>query len=212
MGLPSWISEAIGTGVTALLGFLMKYGWDYCQERKELQRERIKKLESLKGLLEEGGNLFRMQNKLVRKLAKDMQQRLGLSSKETINGYEAFFSEYYDQMTESERDTHHVIRGTTLNSINIVNQETLKWLKEDKEFKINSVKYIRDTFGDSLSKELNQLELHLNLWRDKYTVWMENEKHCVVYLNDEEQHGVGFPKGIELVIDLCLKELSKHSS
>jgi hypothetical protein len=40
---------------------------------------------------------------------------------------------------------------------------------------------------------------------------MESEKHCVVYLDDDEKHGVGFPTGIENVIDLCLAELYKHS-
>lgn len=211
MTLPDWAETSISTGLTALLGFLFKYGWDYCQERKELQKERIKKLETLKGLLEESGNLFEMQNKLLRRLVSTMSERIDVMLPSS-HGYEAFISEYYDHMNDNERDMHSIVRGTTMNSMKIVNQEMLKWLKEDGEFKINSVKYIRDTFGDSLSTQLNKLELHLNLWKDKYTVWMENDSHCVVYLDDEEQHGAGFPKGIELVVDLCLKELSKHSS
>jgi hypothetical protein len=47
------------------------------------------------------------------------------------------------------------------------------------------------------------------LWRDKYTVWMKNEKHCVVYLDDEERHGVSFPKGIEDLVDEALAKLAK---
>jgi hypothetical protein len=112
-------------------------------------------------------------------------------------------------MTDVERDTHSVIRGTTTNSINIVNQELEKWIQADREFKINSVKELRTIdFGSEFAKQLNQLELHLNLWRDKYNVWMNNEKHCVVYLDDEIQHGVGFPTGIEDMVDEALGLLS----
>lgn len=210
MGMSSWIGEMIGTGLASIFGFFAKYGWDYFQAKKRVQKERIRKLETLKGLLVESGNLFEMQNKLLRRLVSTMSERLKLENPSSI-GFQTFICENYDKMDEHERDMHSVIRGTTMNSMKIVNTEMLKWLKEDTEFKINSVKYIRDTFGDSLVKQLSKLELHLNLWHDKYSVWMDSEKHCVVYLDDDEKHGVGFPSGIELVIDLCLKELSKHS-
>jgi hypothetical protein len=115
-------------------------------------------------------------------------------------------------MTDVERDTHSVIRGTTTNSINIVNQELEKWIQADREFKINSVKELRTIdFGSEFAKQLNQLELHLNLWRDKYNVWMNNEKHCVVYLDDEIEHGVGFPKGIEDMVNKALSILSSKA-
>jgi hypothetical protein len=84
-----------------------------------------------------------------------------------------------------------------------------KWIQADREFKINSVKELRTIdFGSEFAKQLNRLELHLNLWRDKYNVWMKNEKHCVVYLDDEIQHGVGFPTGIEDMVDEALGLLS----
>jgi len=200
----------IGTGLASIFGFLAKYGWDYFQSKRQIQKERIKKLEILKGLLTESGNLFLMQNKLLRRLVSIVSERLKTTTPESIS-YQSFICEHYELMDEQERDMHSVIRGTTMNSMKIVNAEILKWLKEDNEFKINSVRYVRDTFGDSFAKQLGRLELHLNLWHDKYSVWMENEKHCVVYMDDDEKHGVGFPKGIELVVDLCLKELSERS-
>lgn len=200
----------IGTGLASIFGFFAKYGWDYFQAKKQVQKDRIKKLETLKGLLVESGNLFVMQNKLLRRLVSTMSDRLKIQNPDSI-GYQSFICDHYEKMDEHERDMHSVIRGTTMNSMKIVNAEMLKWLKEDNEFKINSVKCIRDKFGEGVSDQLNQLELHLNLWHDKYAVWMESEKHCVVYLDDDEKHGVGFPTGIENVINLCLNELYNNS-
>jgi hypothetical protein len=208
----SWIMDSIKTGAPALVGFLVKYLWDYYNSRKQLKQERIRKLEDLKSMLEESKNLFVMQNKLLRRLSNEVCERIKCDATYNTNGYENFLSQNYDNMTDVERDTHSVIRGTTTNSINIVNQELEKWIQADREFKINSVKELRTIdFGSEFAKQLNQLELHLNLWRDKYNVWMNNEKHCVVYLDDEIQHGVGFPKGIEDMVNKALSILSSKA-
>ena len=205
----SWIMDSIKTGAPALVGFLVKYLWDYYNSRKQLKQERIRKLEDLKSMLEESKNLFVMQNKLLRRLCDEVCERTKCDATYNSNGYEHFLTQNYDNMTDVEKDTHSVIRGTTMNSINIVNQELEKWVQEDREFKINSVKDLRViSFGGQFAKQLNRLELHLNLWRDKYNVWMNNEKHCVVYLDDEERHGVGFPTGIEDMVDEALGLLS----
>lgn len=208
----SWIMDSIKTGAPALVGFLVKYLWDYYNSRKQLKQERIRKLEDLKSMLEESKNLFVMQNKLLRRLSNEVCERIKCDATYNTRGYEHFLSQNYDNMTDVERDTHSVIRGTTTNSINIVNQELEKWIQADREFKINSVKELRTIdFGSEFAKQLNQLELHLNLWRDKYNVWMTNEKHCVVYLDDEVQHGVGFPKGIEDMVNKALSILSSKA-
>lgn len=211
MNIPTWIMDAVTTGFTALVGFFVKYGVDLFNSRKQLNNERIRKLEDLKGMLEESKNLFIMQNKLVKRLVNEVRTRMNMNETSLAGGYEQFLTENYDSMTEAEKDTHSVIRGTTMNSVNIVNEELQKWITNDKEFKINSVRELRKThFGEKFSRNLSNLELHLNLWRDKYTVWMHNEKHCVVYLDDEEQHGVGFPKGIEDMVNEALGILSKN--
>jgi len=210
MAISSWITEFIGSGITALAGFFVKYFWDYYNSRKQLTTERIRKIEDLKGLLEESKNLYMMQNKLLRRLCNELCERIKCDASFNTNGYEYFLKQNYEVMTDTEKDTHSVIRGTTMNSIQIVNGEMLKWLKADKEFKINSVKQLRASdLGEEFAAKLNKLELHLNLWRDKYNIWMENEKHCVVYLDDEEKHGEGFPIGIEDMVDEVLAELVK---
>lgn len=49
-----------------------------------------------------------------------------------------------------------------------------------------------------LSELLNQLDAHLLLWLAKYEGWIPNRPdHALVYLADEEEHGLGFPNGIE---------------
>lgn len=208
MNIPNWITEAISTGFAAFIGFVVKYGIDILKSKKQLNKDRIRKLEDLKGMLEESRNLFAMQNKLVKRLTNDVRTRLNQDESSVSRGYEHFLTENYDAMNEVEKDTHSIVRGTTMNSVNIVNEELQKWIANDKEFKINSVKKLRESvFGITFSRNLSQLELHLNLWRDKYTVWMKNEKHCVVYLNDEDRHGASFPKGIEEIVDTAILKL-----
>jgi hypothetical protein len=210
MAMASWISEIIGSGITAVAGFFAKHFWDYYNTRKQLTTNRIRKVENLKGLLEESRNLYEMQNKLLRRLCSEICERTKCDESYKMSGYEYFLTHNFDNMTEVERDTHSIIRGTTMNSIQIVNAEMLKWMKDDNEFKINSVKQLRASdLGEEFAAKLNKLELHLNLWRDKYNIWMENEKHCVVYLDDEEKHGEGFPIGIEDMVDEVLAELVK---
>lgn len=208
MGTVSWISEAIGNGIVAIAGFFAKYFWDYYSNRRQLNQERVKKLENLKGLLEESRNLYVMQNKLLKRLCNEVCERIKCDASFNSMGYEYFLSQNYHLLTEDELDTHSIIRGTTMNSIQIVNGEMLKWVKTDTEFKINSVKQLRASeFGEEFAAKLRKLELHLNLWTDKYNVWMENEKHCVVYLDDEEKHGEGFPRGIEDMVNEALASI-----
>lgn len=213
MVIPEWLLTTITTGLTAALGVAAKYAWDYGMEKKVLRKTRIAKLEKLKGLLNESHGLFKMQNKLVSRLALDVQTRMSSSGSltDTVNGYEAFFVQHYDTFTEVEKDNHSMIRATTLNSINRVNDEMLKWMEDSLDFKSNSVRCLRKACGKELGEALTQLELHLNLWQDKFAIWMKNEKHCVVYLADEEHHGVGFPKEIDTLVDTATTDLKNSA-
>lgn len=213
MVIPEWLLTTITTGLTAALGVAAKYVWDYAMEKKELRKTRIIKLEKLKGLLNESHGLFRMQNKLVQRLALDIRTRTCVSGSltNTVNSYEAFFVPYYDTFTESEKDIHAMIRATTLNSINRINSEMLTWMDDSLDFKSNTVRCLRNTCGKELGEALTQLELHLNLWQDKFAIWMKNEKHCVVYLADEEHHGVGFPKEVDALVDAAITDLKNSA-
>jgi hypothetical protein len=80
-----------------------------------------------------------------------------------------------------------------------------EWLKNDRLFKdVNQKTAARK----ELAEQLRTLELHLNLWHAKYEMWIPNEpKHALVYLADEEQHGVGFPSGIEQTVRAVIDEM-----
>jgi hypothetical protein len=89
----SWIMDSIKTGAPALVGFLVKYLWDYYTARKQLKQERIRKLEDLKAMLEESKNLFVMQNKLLRRLCNDVCERTKCEAEYNSNGYEHFLTQ-----------------------------------------------------------------------------------------------------------------------
>src|SRR5262245_22619771 len=75
----------------------------------------------------------------------------------------------------------------------------LRWANEDDYYKAKPVKF------PILSQLISRLEVHLLLWRANYEIWIpdnikHNERHCLVFLADEAEHGVGFPHGIEEVV------------
>jgi hypothetical protein len=60
--------------------------------------------------------------------------------------------------------------------------------------------------GARFASELRTLESHLRLWEAKYQEWIpEHPEHALVYLADEEAHGIGFPKNIDTLVDELLK-------
>ena len=53
-----------------------------------------------------------------------------------------------------------------------------------------------------LAAELVKLESHLLLWIAKYKAWIpEHNEHALVYMADENEHGLGFPSGIDERVD-----------
>src|SRR5712691_2980458 len=59
-------------------------------------------------------------------------------------------------------------------------------------------------FSSSFS-QLGALEAHLLMWIAKYSAWIpDTPAHALVYLADEEAHGVPFPSGIERTIEQAL--------
>lgn len=74
-----------------------------------------------------------------------------------------------------------------------MNDKLLDWLRSDEHFRGLSSSDHR--YGE-LAVYLPRLEVHLLLWRAKYEQWIPTSPdHCLVYLADEESHGVGFPHG-----------------
>ncbi len=201
MSIPDWFGEALVGAIFAVIGYLVKSLIDYCVKKnaqKETKKENLKKLS---GLLHESKTLFDAQNSMARRLLRRISERFG---EQTKKGYEANFYYFYDQLADEEKDLHKIIRGVTLNSLCRVNKEMKQWLESDLIFKTNSSGLAN---SDEVSEKLKILEIHLNLWLSKFDMWMEDEKHALVYMNDEHQHGTEFPIGIESVIDSAIASM-----
>lgn len=201
MSIPDWFGEALVGAIFAVIGYLVKSLIDYCVKKnaqKETKKENLKKLS---GLLHESKTLFDAQNSMARRLLRRISERFG---EQTKKGYEANFYYFYDQLADEEKDLHKIIRGVTLNSLCRVNKEMKQWLESDLIFKTNSSGLAN---SDEVSEKLKILEIHPNLWLSKFDMWMEDEKHALVYMNDEHQHGTEFPIGIESVIDSAIASM-----
>jgi hypothetical protein len=84
----------------------------------------------------------------------------------------------------------------------------LEWLRSDTHYRIPLGKKGPDA---ELAVFLERLEAHLLLWMAKYHAWIEDRpEHALVYLADEQEHGLGFPQGIEEAIDAVLVRHGKE--
>jgi hypothetical protein len=117
-------------------------------------------------------------------------------------GYEALFSSSFERMTPEERQLHEIIRGMTIHAMLPANTALLDWIQKDVFYKGQSMS--KGSFR-ALPPLLSQLEAHLRLWKAKYETWIpDHPEHALVYLADEQDHGVGFPTGIDSVVAKAL--------
>jgi hypothetical protein len=114
-------------------------------------------------------------------------------------------SSLFDQFTPEETELHAIVRSITEHALRPLNQQMSNWLANDIDFRT-----ARGAEGKrgQLANKLNLLDSHLLLWHAKYEAWIPaNRSHALVYMADEEQHGVGFPRGIERLVDDVIREL-----
>ena len=199
--IPSWFSEALVGAIFAVLGYGAKALIDHYARKKAQLESKRDNLGRLSCLLTESKTLFEAQNSTARRLLKSLSERFGETLK---SGYEANFYHFYDQLTDEEKDLHKIIRGVTLNSLHRVNGDMKQWLESDVIFKNNSLDISNAV---ELAEKLKILETHLNLWLSKFDVWMDDEKHALVYMNDEQGHGTEFPTGIESIVDSVIASM-----
>lgn len=203
--IPDWLGTAVFGSVAAAVGFFAK---SYFEERKERRARKLTSLEQLRrlaALLQQSDNVFTDQNKLVRRLWRDLSTRLG-SDIETGRGFDEDFFSAYDRLTVEEKELHAIIRGMTMNSLRTVNTQLAQWLSEDLEFKLYSG---TDTVFSDLKGMLQRLERHISAWHDKYASVLAGDlKRSLVYLGDEKEHGEPFPQGIERVVERAIQQLS----
>lgn len=105
-------------------------------------------------------------------------------------------------MATEDKELHALIRSITVNSLHPSNTALTAWLDSDSYFK---AQYAKPGALGALAKGLAQLQQHLILWHAKYAMWIpDHPDHALVYLADEEQHGIGFPVGLDQTVDEVL--------
>jgi hypothetical protein len=201
--IPAWLGTAVLGAVIAAVGYVAKLILESVGEVRTRVRTRRARLAELLSLLRAGKAAFLVQCENRDRLAELIEQRNPELAKSAI-GYEDLFATAYPTMTQRERELHAIIRTITVNALRPLNESALVWLREDTYFKALA-------WGTRLrariAEKLAELEAHLLLWHAKYLIWIpEQLEHSLVYLADEQKHGVGFPTNIETDIQDLLKK------
>ena len=187
---------AIGAA-TAALGYVVNLAGRSVDQYIIRRAARMSSLIDLQSQLLASRSAFivqaRIRNQLCAEIAKANPKLAGL-------GYDEMLADAYPAMTEVQKRSHGLIRAYTVKAIKPLNEAMSAWLKQDREFKHRK---------DKLGLALQNLEAHLVLWHAKYEFWVpDHPERTLVYLADEERHGVGFPTGIE---DLVMEKTAKSS-
>jgi hypothetical protein len=201
VALPEWLATALLAAALATLGFVGKQVLEWIVALRAARRARRSKLVTLLSLLNGSAAVFRVQAILRDHLFNSLVQR-NPELKSSGLGYDAVFSAAFPTFTDEERKLHTMIRGYTVSGLKPLNESMVQWLQTDTEFKLARS---RKQELQALARQLSALEPHLLMWLAKYAAWIpETPSHALVYLNDEEGHGVPFPKRIEHTIETVL--------
>ena len=203
--IPDWFGEAIFGAMGAVLGFFGKIWWEGFSMKRTRKSETVISLRCLQTLLEDSKSVYQSQNYMARRLLKLLREKYPLEAEKGLGFDETFYC-LFERMDVDERELQSLIRSTTMNSMKRLNEELQRWININQAFRVlTQPSETRSNFA----KELQQLELHLNQWLDKYNANMSREeRRSLVYLADEKKHGKGFPKDILKALEAVLEELS----
>lgn len=160
--------------------------WDAVLAKRAAKASRIDRVEKFRGAVKELAQLDSIQKRFINKLVKLLEVRLNASTPTPEERYEYFIVENYGTFTEAELDLFVTIKGITANSMKRQTDDLLTWIDQNTEFKNNTISTIQTKSGFEFSRNIVKLELHLNVWQDKYSVWMTNDKHAFIRIDEEE--------------------------
>jgi hypothetical protein len=192
--LPQWLRDPLLAAVIAALGYVAKLLIDEVSRWQTRRSERRARLVALQSQLIASKRVFEIQNELVRGLCKEIE-----AANSDIRGssYDEVLVADYPRLDQRQKLVHGLIRAYTINAIRPLNLGMIEWLASDTHFKGQP----GTGAPDDLASNLQTLEAHLLLWRAKYEFWIPDKpERAIVYMADEQQHGVGFPTGIEVLI------------
>jgi len=213
-----WLGTALIGAVFAVAGYVGKMLIDQRKEKRARRDKILLQLRSLRSLLHATAVLFSHQKDQVGRL-ENLLENSHPAEYGRGGPHEDVMTCCYPVMNAQERDLHGIIRSTTQYSLRGLNQAISKWLEEDTNFKPGAIASSRSR---ELAKQLFALEIHLLLWHAKYESWIPNHpEHALVYLADENEHGLGFPRthvkevsgrtvqvpGVEEEVEMALIEL-----
>ncbi|MFZ5910703.1 MAG: hypothetical protein ACOYYU_11880 [Chloroflexota bacterium] len=205
INLPEWLGTAVVGAVVAAIGYVAKLIVEWLAQVNEKRRARRARLAALYSLLRAGRVAVVIQAKHRDRLQALIEARDPMLVESTIaQGYDKVFETVYAGMTSEERVLHVMIRTITENTLHPINNLLLEWVRNDDYFKAH-------TWGrgnrKALADNLSLLEAHLVLWLAKYKVWIpEHPEHALVYMADEQDHGVGFPNRLQDAVEAVLKK------
>ena len=203
-----WVDAQEGIGaaligaIIAGSGYVGKLLVDAGLDLQKRKRDRRAQLVDLRSLLRVTRTSFALQNLHVIRLREMLRER-NLAVGDA--GYEETMSCAYPSFTRKEKELHGIIRGMTVNALKPTNQKVLEWIQNDRYFR--GQQKGAGLIGN-LTERLSDLQSHLLLWLAKYETWIPDKpEHALVYLGDEDQHGVGFPSGIDELVDQVLAQI-----
>jgi hypothetical protein len=200
-------STKLGVGALIAAGGyvarLVVHEWMDWRRKRQFRRARLLRLSSL---LSATHYAFAIQAKHRDRLAALLSASHPNEARLLERGYEELFSILFKTLSpgSEEFELHTLIRGLTIYALKPSNRAISKWLADDIDFRTRE--HGKGYRGD-LAAKLNLLASHLLSWHAEYEIWIPNHpEHALVYLEDERNHGVGFPKGIEDLVQKALAE------
>ena len=200
--VPEWLGTALIGASLAFVGYVGKQMVEWVRDLRAQERLRRARLTELLALIRAGDVAWEVQSSNRDRLARLIRER-DPELRKASHGFDRLFSIAFPAMTNAERELHEVVRATTVHTFAPLNEELLEWLRADTVFRVRTA---GTSPRSAVATFLEELEAHLILWRAKYKAWIpDHPERALVYLLDEQRHGIGFPSGGAALVDRLLK-------
>ena len=201
--IPDWLGTAVLGAVLALLGYVGTQIVQWVGRIRQDEKARRARLAELLALIRAGDAAWKVQCENRDRLAGLIKERNPELGRQRL-GYDEMFAAAYPEMTQEERGLHGIVRAITVHTFQPLNESLLEWLQKDSVFRVRPPdKTLRGQLADYLA----DLEAHLLLWKAKYRIWIpDHPERALVYLADEERHGIGFPKNGARIVEKILHD------
>jgi hypothetical protein len=188
----------------AALGYVGKLVIETWREWRRSEAQSLAQLFKLQALLRASRTAFSVQRALAGRLAAQLTAEHA-TDLPGAPGLERRFSQLHAQFSPADTELHEIIRAHTEHALHPINQALAEWLRNDARHRI--IDRRKNEHEIRLAELLNQLDSHLLLWLAKYERWIPGRPdHALVYLDDEQEHGLGFPTGLDEALETVLEE------